>query len=572
MISRVSFTALLLLGGCAEPLPPATRATILLPSDRALSSFAISTDGRWVAYSAESAGSRRLFIQSADGSTSGREVTGADGASLPFFSPDTTQIGYFANGWIWRIPVDGGGSPQQVTRAESDSAGATWTADGRIVFAPLGRSGLVEVAAAGGSTSALTSLDPSVHELEHGWPHALPDGSVIFTVSRRSRDPHVELLTSGGRRKRLRVPVFGQAMFLESGHLAYSYLGNLMAVRFDLEAQDIIGVPVPIARGIQTIAAFGTLGRSGLAVSRSGTLVWVRASGDDVRSRLVRVDRDGKVSPLAVPADVYQTPRLSPGRKHIALVVRSAVMTRDIRVVDADPPHAVRSTISGGDNQSPAWMEDGRLSFGSNRDGAQKIYVAMLAKSARAVPLFDEEVLVARNPASWARPPRLLALYEIEQASRRNVLVYRVGESVAPVAATDANERAPAVSADGRWLAYVSDVTGRDEVYAMRLDAVGAAVQVTTDGGHEPVWSRAGLYYRQGERMMVREWRDGTLAPPRTLFSGYFERDPGGNLPAYDVDADGRVFLMLKSASNPRELRVVRNWSTEVSAVLTAGF
>lgn len=572
MISRVSFAALVALSACAEPPPAAVRLTIPIADDRAVSAFAVSNDGRWIAYAAEQLGTRRIYLRSGDWSAGERELTGTAGGSLPFFSPDAMQVGYFANGWIWRTEADGSGSPRQVARAESDSAGATWTDDGRIVFAPLGRSGLMEVPATGGAPAVLTTLDAASHDLAHGWPHALPDGSLVFTVSQRSRDPHLEVLTSSKQRKRLRVPLFGQAMYSDSGHLAYSYLGNLMAVRFDIDAQETVAVPVTIARGIQTMTGFGTLGRSGLALSRSGTLVWLRSTPEDVRSYLVRVDRDGKVTPLAVPAEVYQTPRMSPGGRRIAVVARSAVMTRDIRVIDAAPPHEVRSIISGGDNQSPAWMDDRRLSFGSNREGLQKIYFATLVPRIRAAALFDADVAAARNPASWTRPPRLLALYEIEQASMRNVLVYRVGESIVPVAATDANERAPAVSADGRWIAYVSDATGRDEVYAARLDTSGAPAQVTTEGGSEPVWSRAGLHYRVGERMMVRELHDGSFGESRTLFSGHFERDPGGNLAAYDVDPDGRMFLMLKSASNPRELRVVRNWSTELSAVLGAGF
>jgi dipeptidyl aminopeptidase/acylaminoacyl peptidase len=336
-----------------------------------------------------------------------------------------------------------------------------------------------------------------------------------------------------------------------------------MAVKFDAEKHTIADVPVAMAKGIQTSTGYGVLGRSGFSVSRSGTLAWLRASGDDARSRLVRVAPDGNISPLELPAETFQTPRLSPDGRRLAVVVRSAIMTREIRVVDAGRPQQVLLTIAGGDNQSPAWMDNRRLTFGSNRDGLQKIYVVAVDRKRPSVPLFTADATVARNPASWSRPPRLLALYEIEPSRGRDVLAYRIGESIAPVAATSANERSPSVSPDGRWVAYVADTSGRDEIYVARLDRAAETVKMTDRGASEPLWTREGLFYREGERMIVRAMEKGALGEPRQLFEGHFERDPGANLAAYDIDPRGR-FIMLKSALKPGEIRIVQNWATEL--------
>jgi Tol biopolymer transport system component len=576
MISRVPIAAMFLALACtSDPAtPPAVRFTVPVPDDRVLTSFAVSPDGEQLAYSAESTsdGRRRMFIRSlaADGGED-RELPNTVGASTPFFSPDGSSIGYFASGAIWRTPVAGTDAPRRIADAPTDSAGGTWTHDGRIVFAPLGNQGLMQVSGGGGA-APLTILNTADGELEHGWPHALRDGSIVFTVSERGRDPHLEVLSAARQRTRLRVPIIGQAQFVNTGHLVYSFLGNLMAVRFDPEKRAIDGVPATVAKGIHTSRGFGALGRSGLSVSPNGTLVWLRAGADEAKSRLVRVERDGKVSPLSAPADVLQTPRLTPDGRRLAVVVRSGVMTRDIRVLDAARPERVAYVIQGGDNQSPAWMDNRRLTFGSNRDGLQKIYVVSVDGKRPPVPLFSVDAMVARNPASWstlsvverARPPRLLALYEIEPGRGRNVLVYRIGESIAPAAATDANERSPSVSKDGRWIAYVSDASGRDEVYVARLDRAGDAVQMTKTGATEPIWTREGLFYREGESMMLRALERGNLTEPRALFDGHFERDPGSNLAAYDVDPQGRFFIMLKSALQPRELRVVKNWGSEL--------
>ena len=566
-------TALFLLVGVAcsppAPRPPAERFMISVAGDQFLSSFAISVDGEHLAYAGESQvdGRRRIFIGplASDGGNV-RELRNTTGGSAPFFSSDGSSVAYFARGAIWRVPASGSEEPARVVDAPSDSAGGAWTADGRIVFAPLGNSGLMEVPATGGTAVSVTSLDVGEGELEHGWPHPLPDGSIVFSVSERGRDPHLEILSPGKARSRLRVPVIGQAQFVDTGHLVYSFLGNLMAVRFDTAERTTSGVPVAIAKGIQTSAGFGSLGRSGFAVSRTGTLLWLRAGVDEAKSRLVRVQRDGTVSPLPVPPDALQAPRLSPDGRRLAVVARSGVMTRDVRVLDAARPDRVTYTIQGGDNQSPAWMDSRRLTFGSNRDGLQKIYVVTVDGERPPAPLFTADASAARNPVSWSRPPRVLSLYEIEPARGRNVLVYRAGESIAPVAATGANERSGTVSADGRWIAYVSDATGRDEVYVSRLDRVTEERQLTRNGATEPVWAREGLFYREGESLIVRSFEGDRLGDPRALFEGHFERDPGSNVPAYDVDFQGRFFIMLKTALQPRELRVVKNWATELVA------
>jgi hypothetical protein len=150
------------------------------------------------------------------------------------------------------------------------------------------------------------------------------------------------------------------------------------------------------------------------------------------------------------------------------------------------------------------------------------------------------------------------------------VMIYRVGESVTPVAATAANERSPVVSPDGRWIAYVSDASNRDEIYVQRLDAGSGPQQLTSTGGIEPVWTTEGLFYRSGDRLMLVEWKDEKPAEATEVLEGVFERDPGANLAAYDVDPKGQFFLMLKSASAPRQLRIITNWGRELTSLVPA--
>jgi Tol biopolymer transport system component len=559
------------------PVEP-KRFPLSVPVDRSLRTFAVSNDGRWLAYSAENAADQRLHLYlrrldegGREGGESEREVAGSTGAHNPFFSPDGNAIAFFSRGSIWRIataatvPADG---PQKIADAPSETAGATWTEDGRIIFAPLGNQGLAVVPEKGGLVTPLTVLSPGKGELEHGWPHVLPDGAVLFTVTERGHDPHLEVLSMRGERTRLPVPVVGQAQFVSSGHLVYSYFGDLFVIGFDAEKGQTRGVPIAVAKGVQTVLGFGNLGRAGFAVSRTGTLIWLPGTTEDVRSRLVRVDRTGRYTPLPAPAEIYQSPRLSPDGRHLAVVVRPGVMTRDIRVLDMLRPEHVVLTLEGGDNQSPSWMRDGRLTFGSNREGIQKIYVVGLTSRTREPkPLFSIGVAVPRVPTSWARNVPLLAFYEIDPMRRRDVMLYRVDESVTPVVATAANERSPVLSPDGRLIAYVSDESGRDEIYLQSVDGGSPATRLTVTGGIEPVWTREGLFYRSGDSVMLAVWKDGKATATEVL-DGLFERDPGANVAAYDVDPAGHFLLMLKSASAPRQLRIVTNWGTELARMV----
>jgi Tol biopolymer transport system component len=558
--------------GCGSPIPEPIaepqRFQLSIPADRVLRSFVMSPDGRRLAYSAESSADERLhlYLGAIEG-TAASEIAGSAGAHSPFFSPNGEWVAYFSRGSIWRVRVDasGGQEPQRIAAAPSDSAGGTWTDDGRVVFASLGNHGLMSVPASGGVPSEVTGLSQRDAELEHGWPHALPGGAIVFTVTQRGRDSHLEVLLPSKERRRLTVPAIGQAEFVRSGHLVYSYLGNLLGIAFDVASLRTNGTPVVLAKGVQTQTGFGNLGRSGFSVSRTGTLAMLPSSAEDARSRLVRVDRSGRYSTLAAPPEIYQTPRIAPDGRRLAVVVRPGVMTREIRVLDAARPERVLVTLQGGDNQSPAWMPDSRhLTFGSNRDGLQKIYVVAVS-GGDPKPLFSIDASAPRNPASWTRTPPQLALYEIDPVRRRDVVIYRVDESVMPVAATAANERSPVLSPDGRSIAYVSDEPGRDEIFVKHLGDASGALQLTTGGATEPVWTREGLFYREGDRVLQVTWRDGIPGEPREVLEGVFERDPGGNLAAYDVDPRGQFLLMLKSALVPRQVHIVTNWETELA-------
>jgi Tol biopolymer transport system component len=529
-------------------LPPAIRSLVSIPANRALDRFALSPDGNSLAYTAE-ADNGNVYL-SVRTPYQPAELVVMAGGDNPFFSPDGKSVAYFASGAIWKSSIVNAGDSQRVCDAPGDNAGGTWTEDGRIVFAPLGRRGLMAVASSGGEPVALTTLDTR---------------DVDYRGAERGRDPHLEVLSPSNTRGGRLVPAIGQAEYESTGHLVYSYLGDLYAVPFDAQAMKTRGVPVAVAKGVQTSSGFDALGRSGFALSPNGTLAWVPSAPHDSESELVKVDFDGNIiARLKAGPATYQTPRLSPDGRRLAVVVRDGVMTHEIRVLDLLHDDRVGFTLQGGDNQSPAWTPDGRLSFASNRDGVQKIYLVKAGRQDPAdvpEPLFSMDVSSPRNPSSWIRTPPLLAFYEIDPFRARDVFVYRVGEAILPVAATPANERSPVLSPDGGSIAYVSDASGRDELYVKRLEDGSEARQISQQGGIEPVWTGKGLFYR--DRLDSLEVVVGQ--DTRNVFTGRrFERDPGGNAADYDIDPRGKFLVMLKGARRTHQLEFVKNWGTEL--------
>ena len=254
------------------PPPEPVRFSIAIPGDRELDAFALSGNGEWLAYTAGADRRSRLFVHAIDGA-SDRAVPGAEGAHAPFFSPDGQWVGFFAEGWLKKVRVDGSGAPQVVCEASTDSAGGTWTEDGRIVFAPLGGQGLMQVSPEGGPVTPLTRREPATGEIAHGWPHALPGSAgILFTISRRGRDARLAVVPASGGEPRSLLPAAGQGEYVPSGHLVYGYLGDLFVVPFDLGRLQTRGSPTPITRGVQSYRGFDEVGRSAFAVSANGTL------------------------------------------------------------------------------------------------------------------------------------------------------------------------------------------------------------------------------------------------------------------------------------------------------------
>ena len=559
------------------PAPPPPRAvSIQVPSDRDLLDVAVSADARRIAYTAVRGGRAGLYVRRLD-RFDARAVPGTEGASQPFFSPDGGTVGFFAEGLLKTVSLaDDAPPPAIVCRLGGEPAGGAWAPGGTIVFGGPGRSGLREVPAGGGEPVALTAVDEAAEETAHGWPHAIGPRHVLYTVGRRGRDPRLALLDRETGESRALPLADGGGHFVAPSAVVFARRGEVFAAPLDLEGGGRRGPPSPrpVLRGVAGRAVGDRgLGRSRLAAARDGTIVFAPPASADGDSHLVRVDADGRFEALDDVAARHQTPRIAPDGRRVAFSATTAVLRRDLWLLDLERGTRRRLTRDAGDNHSPLWTGDGAaLTFASSRTGLQRIFRLDIRNPEVAAPLFGGDL---RAPGSWSPDGRRLAFHEVHADRARDIWTWRRGGEPEPWLATAANERAPAFSPDGRWLAYVSDAGpgGGDQVYLQALgDDAGPPLRVSPAGGTEPVWAKTGatLFYRRERglyRVVVGDAGSGRTAAgaPEHLFDGAFLADPLGNLPAYDV-GDGPRLVMLRPAGRPDAIHLLGGWQATVLA------
>ena len=461
----------------------ATRATITLPaSDRLTVSLGrglvLSPDGRTLVYSAARAGVRQLYRRQLD-QLEPVAIPGTENADIPFFSPEGEWIAFLSGAAMKKVAFRGGPA---VTLCQCGPRGATWTSTDTILFGSAG-DGLLEVSAAGGGEPR-PFLELHEGEVEHRLPEMLPDGrAVLFTVvTNEGSHVAVQSLDTGERQT---LADGHHPHLLSTGHLVFGRDGSLWAAPFDGDRLALHGEPVPVVDGV---VMFPTAGVQA-AFSDDGSLVYVRRTGGSRDRTFVWVDREGREEALPLPPRAYEHPRLSPDGTDVAVrVVEDG--TQDIWVMDLARLSGSRITFEG-TNFFPTWSPEGtQLAFGDNATNR------LLRAQADGTGVIDE-LLEAGTPqfaTSWASDGQALALYFIHPDTGRDLWVLPMDDERTPVPflVTPFSERAGTFSPDGHWLAYVSDESGRDEVYVRPYPGPGREHTISTEGGTEPVWSPAG--------------------------------------------------------------------------------
>jgi len=502
-----------------------------------------------------------------------------------FVSPDGQWVGFFEGTLLKKVAITGG-PPVTLCDIKGLGLGATWGGDGTIIFSG-GEPGLKRVSAAGGAPAVLTKPKREAGELDHRYPEFLPTRqAVLFTIwpvaASGADDAQIAVLDLRSGTQKVLVRGGSHARYVPTGHLVYRVGGTLRAVAFDLERLEVTGTPVPVVPQLLTKQG----GAADFDVAENGMLVYVAGSAPREatapRRRLVWVDRQGREEFLEAPERAYLYPRMSPDGTRVAVAISD--QQADIWVWDLTRKTLTRTTFDPAPDSYPVWTPDSRrVIFGSPRGGQPNLFWQPADGTGAAERLTESSY----NQQAFSISPdgSRLVFREGLPPYDLNVLLVGTDRRREPLLRTPFNEGNAEVSPDGRWLAYESNESGRNDVYVRPFPDVNAGRwQVSTAGGSRPLWARNGqeLFYvgEDAALMSVRVQRGTTwtATTPLMLFTGqqfFFGDAPGqlGQGRTYDIARDGRRFLMIKegSADGARptnSIVVVQNWFEELKRLV----
>jgi Tol biopolymer transport system component len=552
-------------------LPPGLRQQSALPG---YGRFAVSPDGRKLAVVVvDTAGRQVLWVRPLD-SLAGQTLNGTDGAAFPFWSADSRSLGFLAQGKLKRIDAAGGGPP--ISLADAPFPGyAVWTADDVIVFNHQPASGLFRMAAAGGTPVETSSVDRANGEVGHGLPGVLPDGrhfAYSGGTSTAGLGTFVGSLDPNEQRVRL-LPISSNARFAQ-GHMLFLRENTLMAQEFDAKTMQLRGDAVPIAEQVETRtvtnSSFGAY-----SVSSTGVLVYQRGASV-TGSQLVWLDREGRQLAAIGESGSFGNVELSADqRRAVVTLLDQTRQASDLWIVDLARGLRTRLTFGDGNKLHAVWSPDGsRVVFDSNRGrsfGRMDLYMRAANGTGDEERLFEDD----RNkaPTSWSPDGRtLMFVSTMPSVSRPNsdlfVLPMTGDRKPVPFLATPFNETDGHFSPDGKWVAYVSDESGRPEVYVLPFAGSAGKSQISTAGGGLPRWRADGkeLFYLNRESKLVAVTVSAAgnvfdVGDSRTLFQLPINAVVQNN---YDVSADGQRMLANALTLDPGgspPLTMVVNWT-----------
>jgi Tol biopolymer transport system component len=546
-------------------------ADSLRPLDNFPWPAAISPDGRSVVFSVGQRGQGTTFYLQRTDQLEARPIPGTLGAYQPYFSPDGEWLAFQAAGKERKVRLDGSAP---VTISDGGSAnGADWTINDEIISgANLGFNGLGRVNAAGGVMTQFTFPDTSKREKQHLWPVALPDGEhVVFVIwygNLESSRLAVASL-SDGRISELGVNGIRPLAVLDGRVVYIQSDGTVMAVALDADNGRVTGSPIPVHDPVPVGGVNN--GNSGAYISRAGALVTSRGT---VRSQLTWLARDGNGRQVIVPeVRSYSQPLLSPDERRVVLLVTDNLKS-DVWVYEFATRTFTRLTTNG-TVTSVEWSADGQHVIYAGRGERERTAFWRQSPSggsaAERLLELDElaPVLTGSSDGQWL----VFQAYDNNTWNLFKTPVDSTKGGRTPYISTPANEQNPRFSPDGKWVAFLSDESGRSEVYVRSFPDPTSRVQVSAEGAQEVVWSDDGkrIYYRSGGsllaaaiehapafRVVRRDTLVTTQMPPAIGFGA-----------SYDVTRDGRI-LTLFSSRDDFELVVSPNWLTEFRARIAA--
>ncbi len=549
----------------------------------ATTNFAVSADGTRIAYVLESGGNRQLYVRSLD-QAEAIPLSGTEGAYGPFFSPDGEWVAFFANNALKKVSVSGG-APLTLCDVQN-AKGGSWGPGDTIVFAPHVTVGLSRVSAAGGTPETITKKAEGVRS--HRWPQFLPGGRAVLFMAQPQgssyNDSNIEVLNlETGERKVIRQGGT-YPRYLPSGHLVYAREGTLFGAPFDLDHQEMKGSPSPLLEGLMQ----GPSGDTHYAFSDTGTLLYLSGKARGGQVNLAWVDMQGSVELVPEPPREYYKLRFSPRGDRLALSI-SEGGSDDVWVYDFARDGMTRLTFAQEDDWSAIWTPDGRRVTYSSEAGGNLSTLSWTLADGSGQPERLTESNEEQEPNDWSPDGKVLIFEQTSSSTGRDLWALHLDEEAQPPSAEGKSPTARGrlepylqspfgegnarFSPDGRWLAYQSNETGRVEVFVRPFPDTGGKVQISTDGGVQPVWAPNGreLYYRVPDGLMAVSvsvrGNDFRVEKPRQLLEVQIAGGPVN--PDYDVEPGGRRFLVKQLEGEEEAVQIthinfILNWFDEL--------
>lgn len=504
-------------------------------------------------------------------------------AGAPFFSPDGRWIGFLGSAAgkavLRKMPL-GGGAPGEI--CGRPCIGATWTTDDMIYFVSDVPGGLLRVAAAGGQPTEVAKIDLAKGQRTHRYPCAVPGGKgILLTMGTADTetfdDAHVAVFNIETREIKTLVEGGTHPRYSPSGHLLFARDGKILALRFDARQLTVSGQPFIVLEGVLMSRNSGV---ANYDVSQSGDLAYFPGAVDKGERTLVWVDRNGNTEPLKLaPSRAYLHPRIAPDMHQLAVEIEGP--NHNFYVYDF-ARDVLSQMTSDGVSHWPVWSSDGKqLAYRSGPMGAFKMWQVPADRSHPAAQLPGAGT--SQSAESWSPDGRELVYTATTPEAGSHIIVESLeGDHEShPFADIKASAGSAKFSPDGHWLAYCSNETKTPQVYVQAFPGPGPKIQVSSEGGTDPVWKRTGgeLYFRNGDKMMavaVSTTPTFTAGHPRTLWEGRYSHGmstscgpPGATSSNYDVTVDGQRFLMIKDEAPDtavsKQIVVVLGWADEVN-------
>ncbi len=541
---------------------PVVRFQIAAPEDFTfIGTPSLSPNGRMIAFDGRDAsGQQKVWIRQLD-ALAPRALAGTEGATRPFWSPDSRFVAFVAGGKLKKVDVTGG-PPQGLADTPSGSDGS-WSREGVILLDGRGSDPILRIPAAGGEPKPEVRSNPGGDVVGVGWPQFLPDArQFLYVVVARNGTSKLMLRALDSEDSKLLLETPSRVQYVEPGYLLFVKEDTLVAQRFDAKHQTLLGEPVPLSEGL----GIDAVGLAHFTASNDGSLVY--RAGQTRNRRLLWVERSGKeVDAIGDPAewgDVWP----SPDGKRLVVDLSERSTRPDLWIRDLVRGTNTRFTFDPASETAPLWSPDGRrIVFSSNRKGTYNLYEKDAAGTGEERELLPSETFDV--PSDWSRDGRFLVYYSQGKDTDWDIWALPMqGEKKAvPIVKTKFAELRPGLSPDARYMVYQSDESGRAEVYVVDFPTPSSKWQVSTSGGRQPFWSANGkeIYYLSLDNAMmavsVEAGATFTAGTPERLFPARLQ--PGTLRAQYRPAPDGKRFLTLAPLGRDSimPMTVVLNWT-----------